>query len=283
MDEHRTIRRRFLQSLSAACLGAVGGCSGDGDGTATRTDRTDTDASPTQSPTDQRTDDTPTDTAYGADQRVDPEVVAGIERQAVPIREVDPDASSGAISDVTNALSDASIIGMGEATHGTWEFQAVRHRLIRTLISEHGLRAVAFEDNFAGLRPVDEYVRHGEGDLDAAMDAFGDYMFQTAEVRSMIRWLRSYNEGRPVDDRVGVYGTDMQIASAAAKRVRAYLRQVDQEYLESVDERLSEVESSSDSHYPEAEVELLLDLSVELQSRLEEHRAAYVDARSQTA
>jgi erythromycin esterase len=172
---------------------------------------------------------------------------------------------------------------MGEATHGTWEFQALRHRLVRTLVAEHGLRAVAFEDNFAGLRPADEYVRRGEGDLATAMDAFGDYVFHTAEVRSMLAWLRSYNESRAAGDRVGVYGVDMQTAGDAARRVRAYLRRVDRGYLDAVDDRLTAVVESSDHQFDEAEVELLLDLAADLRSRLEDHRAAYVAASSRTA
>lgn len=277
MESPRTIRRRFLQTLAAAGLGTVAGCAGDdGDGTP---ERTVTDATQTRTPTDGRPDDPPTDTPGG----VDPAVVAGIERQAVPIEDVDPDAADGDLSAVASHLADARIVGMGEATHGTWEFHAIRHRLVRTLITEHGLRAVALEDNFGSLRTVDRYVRHGEGDLDAAMAAIGSYLFHTAEVRSMFRWLRSYNEGRPTDDRVGVYGIDMQTPDESATRVRSYLEQVDPAYLDTVDERLNEVEGSVDREFVESEVERLLDTATELRSRLEDRREAYVDASSQSA
>lgn len=276
MEEPRTIRRRFLQTVAAASFGTVAGCAG-GDANGTP-DRTETDPTPTRTPTDRRTDRPPTDTPS----EVDPAVVAGIERRAVPIGDADSDAADGDLSAVANRLADARIIGMGEATHGTWEFQAIRHRLVRALVAEQGLRALAFEDNFAGLRPVDEYVRHGEGDLDAAMAAFGDYMFDTAEVRRMLAWLRSYNENRPPADRVGVYGLDMQTAGDAANRVRTYLRQVDREYLDAVDGRLNAVESSN-RQFDEAEVESYLETAAALRSRLEDRRAAYVDASSQSA
>ena len=295
MEEPRTGRRRFLRAVSAAYLGSVAGCVGGGDdATPERTDLPDrtvtdqpgdtvTESGPTRSATDRRTDTRPTATPGGDDRAVDPAVVAGIERRAVPIETVDPDASGGDRSAVASVLAEAGIVGMGEATHGTWEFQALRHRLVRTLVVEHGLRAVAFEDNFAGLRPADEYVRHGEGNLDAAMDAFGDYMFHTAEVRRLLAWLRWYNEGRPAGDRVGVYGVDMQTAGDAARRVRAYLREVDQEALDAVDDRLTTVVESADNTFDEAEVELLLDLATDLRSRLEDERAAYVSASSRAA
>jgi erythromycin esterase len=280
VDEPRTLRRRFLQTVAAAGLGTVAGCTGDdGDGTPERTDRTVTDETPTGTPPDRRTDEPPTDTPRG----VDPSVVDGIEQRATPIGNVDPDAAADDLSAVATHLADARIVGMGEATHGTWEFHAIRHRLVRTLVTEHGLRAVAFEDNFSGLRPVDEYVRHGEGDLDTAMAAIGSYPFHSTEVRRMLSWLRSYNEGRPADDRVGVYGLDMQTPDHAAARVRSYLRQVDPAYLDTVDERLNDVEGSVDRQFDESEVERLLDTAAELRSRLEDRREAYVDASSQSA
>lgn len=198
----------------------------------------------------------------------------------MPIEGVDPDTSGDDLSAVADVLADATVVGMGEATHGTWEFQAIRHRLVRTLVAEHGLGAVAFEDNFAGLRPVDEYVRHGEGDLDAAMDAFGDYIFHTEEVRRMLAWLRSYNDGRPPRDRVGVYGLDMQTAGDATGRIRAYLQEVDRAYLDDVDERLDGVVASDDRQFDEGEVETLLDLAADLRARFENRRASYVAASS---
>lgn len=289
MTEPRPNRRRFLQALSAAGLGTVAGCLGDGDeGTPAETTRTVSDRSPTpiatdrEKSTDRRTDDTPTDTAGQDDPGVDPSVVAGIERLAVPIEGVDPDTSGGTVAAVTDVLADARIVGMGEATHGTWEFQALRHRLVRSLVANNGLRAVAFEDNFASLRPADQYVRHGQGDLDAAMDAFGDYVFHTAEVRRMLGWLRSYNQGLPTDERVGVYGLDMQTAGDAARRVRAYLRQVDRKYLDAVDDRLTAVEAAADHQFDQLEVEKLLGVAEDLRSRLENSRATYVAASSRS-
>src|SRR6056297_1662428 len=42
--------------------------------------------------------------------------------------------------DVFNRFGDTSVIGLGEATHGTKEFFQLKHRLIKYFIKNHGFR-----------------------------------------------------------------------------------------------------------------------------------------------
>lgn len=56
-----------------------------------------------------------------------------------------------------------SVIGLGEATHGTSEASQLKHRLIRALVEQGDLSTIAFECGLAAGRLIDEYVRWGHG------------------------------------------------------------------------------------------------------------------------
>lgn len=198
-----------------------------------------------------------------------------IEDQAIPLDTVEP-VGSGDDTDldpVADALDDATVVGMGEATHGTWEFDAVRHRLVRKLVEDHGLRAVAVEADFANLLAVNDYVCHGDGTGEEAMGAFRDtavpsWVFGTRELHRMIEWLRTFNEGRPADDHVGFYGIDVQSPHTASSAIEAYLDTADPVYAETFGQRAASAEGDL-----EAARQLAADVSQRVQVREDEHVA----------
>jgi len=294
-------RRQVLRALSAAGLTVLAGCGDSGvttestSGAATSVSSTDgrgTDPATTVR-TAVRTDDRTTrddpsettaeptrdETTDATEEPVDPSVVAGLQRVAVPFDTATLDGLEPAVSD----LADARVVGMGEATHGTREFQTARAALVRGLVADAGFRAVAFEENFGSLLRANEYVTHGEGTLAAAMAQFRDYLFRTETVRDLVEWLRAFNEGRPEDDRVGLYGVDVQNATDPTRWVRSYLQRVDPEYLEtSAAAPLLEVAGWSIDRrsYDSDGVEVLFSLVESVRGRLQDHRAEYVAASS---
>jgi len=279
VSDSNSRRRHVLQALSAAGLTALVGCGGDGDTTNSTPPTNGGETTAGTAAGTRQTDSTPDD----GDAAVDRSLVADIERVAVPFETAGPTASPGDLGRVAADFADARIVGLGEATHGTREFQTARARLVRALVTDAGFRAVAFEDNFGGLQRVDEFVTDGEGTLDDAMDGFHGYLFDTETVRELIGWLRSFNEGRPRDDRVGVYGIDVQNAALPAGRVRSYLARVDPGYLETTaSDPLTRVAGwpVEQMSYGSAEVERLFGLVETLRTRLEGHRAEYVAASS---
>lgn len=66
-------------------------------------------------------------------------------------------------SALARSLADASIVGLGEATHGARECFEHKHRLIRSLVTECGVRTVAFEVDADAATVLDAFVRHGSG------------------------------------------------------------------------------------------------------------------------
>jgi hypothetical protein len=103
-------------------------------------DRTPTETTPASAPTVNETPAltpapvTPSPTPTVADLDADPgeqQVLADLENLAIPIDSVDPNASSDDILSLVDLIGDATIVGLGEATHGTREFVTLRLQTIR--------------------------------------------------------------------------------------------------------------------------------------------------------
>lgn len=57
----------------------------------------------------------------------------------------------------------ARTVGLGEASHGCTEFQALKLTMLQRLVEEYGFRAFALELDFGEGLLVDEYIQGGDG------------------------------------------------------------------------------------------------------------------------
>jgi erythromycin esterase len=119
------------------------------------------------------------------------------------------------------------VIGLGEATHSTREFFRLKHRLIRYLVERQEVRLFGLEANFAETLALDRYVRYGEGDPEEALADVYFWTWNTEELLALVEWLRAFNDGREVGDRVRFYGFDAQFTAGPAAALDSYLRTAD--------------------------------------------------------
>jgi erythromycin esterase len=128
---------------------------------------------------------------------------------------------------VRGAVAGARLIGVGEATHGTHEFQVTTHRVVQTLVREGNVSAVIIEGDLPAARDIDRYVREGIGDPVVLLSGLYGTPTNTQEHLDLIRWLRSWNATQPPERRVAFGGVDMSFAAAALDSVRRYAARVD--------------------------------------------------------
>jgi erythromycin esterase-like protein len=131
-----------------------------------------------------------------------------------------------------NAIGDANIVLLGEATHGSTEFYAERSRITRRLIEEKGFDALILEAGWAPALPMNDYVQgRAEKPVCAAFSGvkrFPRWTWRNAEFAATLASLRAMNQGVPEHSpRIAVYGMDMYEAPEAIDAVLAYLRQID--------------------------------------------------------
>ena len=125
-------------------------------------------------------------------------------------------------------IGDASVVLLGEASHGTHEFYRERARITRRLIEEHGFRGVAVEADWPDAYRVNRYV-HGAGEDADAEEAlrgfrrFPTWMWRNAEVLDFVGWLRARNERLGAERAASFFGLDLYSLHASVAEVIAYL------------------------------------------------------------
>lgn len=152
--------------------------------------------------------------------------VDAVRQVAVPLH---PDSD---LKQVVDLVSDAKIVLIGEATHGTHEFYRARARLTRELIVSHGFNVVAAEADWPDAFRANHWVR-GSGADASAVEALGDFtrfprwMWRNMDVVRFLDWLRDHNQHHPLREQVGFYGLDLYSLHRSIDAVLRYLGQVD--------------------------------------------------------
>lgn len=243
MSEHSSSRRRFLAtgatltSLVAGCLSLGDDNESGGNPTPTRTQeptptQTPT-ATPTQTPAPTATE-TPTPTETQTPEQTSAElkrIASAFEPYTTPLETVEPSAPLDDLEFLREDLANARIIGLGEATHGTREFFQFKHRLVRYLVEELGMRVFTWEANFAESLAIDRYIRTGEGDPAAAIEGVYFWTWNVESVLAMVEWMRAFNKGREPDDKIRFYGVDVQAAAGQINQLETFFETIDDDFL----------------------------------------------------
>ncbi|MFB6837857.1 erythromycin esterase family protein [Streptomyces sp. NPDC056361] len=136
-------------------------------------------------------------------------VVRSLEGIAHPLRSTDPAGPTADLRALSGMVGDAKVVGLGEATHGSHEFFAMKERVFRHLVEERGFTTFALEMSWsAGLR-IDEYLQGGPGDpRKIAEETLAGSPWEREEFVSLIGWMREHNRRHP-DHRVHFMGDDL--------------------------------------------------------------------------
>lgn len=141
--------------------------------------------------------------------------------------------AAGDLDPLLDRIGSATVVLLGEATHGTHEFYALRAEITRRLITEKGFGMVAIEGDWPDAGRVNRFVRGDTADAGAeeALAGFGRFptwMWRNADVLDFVGWLRDHND-RVSDPRrkVGFYGLDLYSLYASMHAVVEYLGRFD--------------------------------------------------------
>lgn len=141
------------------------------------------------------------------------EQMAWLRTHSTDIGGVEP-ASTGQEAAITGlepfrqAAGDASIIALGESTHGTSEFFLLKHRLLQYAVQQMNVRVFAIEANQLEVEKINRYVLGGEGTASEVIKVMFR-VWNTEEMLALIDWLRAYNLAHPAA-KVEFVGFDLQ-------------------------------------------------------------------------
>lgn len=162
-----------------------------------------------------------------------PEVTAWLNANAIRLASLQADAEFSDMAPLETRLHDARIVAMGEATHGTREFQELKVRMFRFLVEKLGFTVFGIEANWPESLAVNEYVMGGNVDPEQGL-GFG--WWHTEDMSALLRWMRKYNQDPAHTRKLKFYGFDMQAPGLAESNVLDYLRRVDPETIVSATE-----------------------------------------------
>ncbi|GAA2825127.1 erythromycin esterase family protein [Kitasatospora sp. CM 4170] len=154
-------------------------------------------------------------------------VVRALESVAQPLRTTEPGGRTADLRALGSMIGDAEVVGLGEATHGSHEFFAMKHRLFRYLVEEKGFTAFALETSWSSGLQIDEYVQGGPGDArQLVKDALGGSPWDREEFVDLIAWMRTHNRSHPQNP-VHFVGDDLglpRLGDRIFERVTSHVR-----------------------------------------------------------
>jgi erythromycin esterase-like protein len=140
-----------------------------------------------------------------------------------------PFESDDDFTPILEAIGNAKIVLLGEASHGTSEFYTVRAKLSKLLIEQKGFSAIAVEGDWPSSQHVNRYIKgYGEGKetVQQVLNAFRrwpTWMWANEEIVELIDWLKIHNDNRSSDQKVGFYGIDMYSLWESMEEIIRYL------------------------------------------------------------
>lgn len=109
---------------------------------------------------------------------------------------------------LTSELKNNTVLGLGEASHGTKEFYNHKRRIIAYLILHLGYQRLGFELSESYIAPINQYITSGTGDLKALMKDM--VLYNTAEIYDLFQMIKRYNDTQPPAKKVHVFGFDRE-------------------------------------------------------------------------
>ncbi|MHA4112380.1 erythromycin esterase family protein, partial [Bacillus cereus] len=134
------------------------------------------------------------------------QIAKWLEAHAKPLKTTNPTASLNDLKPLKDMVGSASIVGLGEATHGAHEVFTMKHRIVNYLVSEKGFTNLVLEEGWDRALELDRYVLTGKGNPSQHLSP----TFKTKEMLALLDWIRQYNANPKHKSKVRIIGMDIQ-------------------------------------------------------------------------
>lgn len=125
-------------------------------------------------------------------------VVHALEQVAHPLRSTEPGADRADLRALGEMIGYATVVGLGEATHGSHELFTMKQRVFQYLVGEKGFTTFALELSWSAGLQIDQYLQTGVGDARTiAKETLTGSPWDREEFVSLIEWMREYNSQHP--------------------------------------------------------------------------------------
>ncbi len=166
------------------------------------------------------------------------------------------------LTPLINDIGDASVVMLGEASHGTHEYYTWRTAITKRLIQEKGFSFIGVEGDWPDCYKINRFVK---GYKDAGneirevlknFDRWPTWMWANWEIAALAEWLRDYNHNLPLDKKVGFYGLDVYSLWDSMREMVAYLENEDPQTAQAVKKAIQCFQPYEENEHAYARVSL---------------------------
>lgn len=131
-----------------------------------------------------------------------------LRKYVYPLRTFDPEEENSSDLHVLNELiGESSVVALGENSHGSSEIYKMKERMIRYMAKNMGFDIFSIEANMPESYHVNTYMHDGQGAPKHLIYGMGMWIWDTREMLSLVKWMRSFNQ---FDGKIDFTGFDMQ-------------------------------------------------------------------------
>ena len=103
---------------------------------------------------------------------------------------------------------ETDIYGFGEAAHHNKEFSEFKTNFFKFLVLNKEVKTFVLEESYGACFFINEYIHGKQGDLRTLILNFRQHIWKTEEVFDLISWMKGYNDGKPENEKISIYGND---------------------------------------------------------------------------
>ncbi len=129
--------------------------------------------------------------------------------------------------DAITLPNEVRVVALGEATHGNVEFQELKLDVFSHLVKTSDVRAFALEGDFGSCSLANEYILYDKGTATEAVKNLGFNIYKTDEMLELVQWMHDYNLEASADEKVRLYGFDMQQHESNIQRLKTFYQTTD--------------------------------------------------------
>ncbi|MGE9311810.1 erythromycin esterase family protein [Niabella sp. CJ426] len=144
-----------------------------------------------------------------------------IDESIVPLNIADNKATILKLQPLIEEMGKHKIVGLGEGTHGTKEFNDIRISLIKEFVEKKGFRIICFENAFGDTYYLNQWV-NSEKPVKEGMKMSLNSLWQTAEVEAFFEWIRTFNQTHA--DKISIVGMDFNYQANTAKIINEEIK-----------------------------------------------------------
>ncbi|MFK0524018.1 erythromycin esterase family protein [Paenibacillus illinoisensis] len=170
---------------------------------------------------------------YNSNQKA--EQIKWLEKHAMPLKSTNPTASLQDLRPLKDMIGSATIVGLGEATHGAHEVFTMKHRIVNYLTAEMGFKALVLEEGWDRALGLDRFVLTGKGDPSQYLSP----VFNTKEIIDLLQWIRHYNADPEHKSKIRIIGMDIQTVNESVyNNILAYVKKYDPKLVTRFDQKM---------------------------------------------